>query len=64
MIDRMVDFKDADLAVLNKILQELDRRLSKIDKTVPTAHVAASTHSVPIVIGGTTYYLLLTTVAP
>jgi tRNA A37 N6-isopentenylltransferase MiaA len=61
-------FEQKDLPVLNGDIDSIKRRLDKVEKTTlvtPTAHVSAdSTHSVPIVIGGTTYYVMLTTVAP
>ena len=65
MINKITGFDGRDLPVLNEVLRELDDRLEKVDNTIPTAHVAAdSTHSVPIVINNTTYYIMLTTVAP
>jgi len=64
-VGRITGFDERDLAVLNNILQDLDTRLSRVDNTIPTTHVAAaSTHSVPIVIDGVTYYIMLTNIAP
>jgi hypothetical protein len=61
-IGKVTGFKEEDLAVLNKFLDELDRRLSKIDNVTPTAEVDETkfSHKIPIVIAGSTYYIMLT----
>lgn len=59
---KIVGFQEKDLPALNEVLEDLDRRLGKLDKSVPTAETDETkfSHKLPIVIGGSTYYIMLT----
>jgi hypothetical protein len=60
-MSKVTGFKDQDIPVINKILDELDKRVGVLDKGEPAASIAtASTHKIPVQIGGKTYYILLT----
>ncbi len=55
-------FEQKDLPVLNATIDDLQRRLSKIDRTTPTVEVDETkfSHKIPITIGGVQYYIMLT----
>ena len=59
-MSKITGFKDNDVPVLNKVLDELDKRMSVLDKGEPATTAATATHKIPIQIGGQTYYILLT----
>lgn len=64
-LPKVTGFEQQDIPVLNNILDSLDKRLSALDHTTPTVQVSAdSTHTIPITIAGTKYYIMVTTVAP
>ena len=62
MIPKLIGFNEKDIPVLNEVLRSLDKRISTIDGTVPTAEVDETkfSHKIPIVIGGVQYYIMLT----
>ena len=61
-MNKITGLDKEDIPVLNNILDELDRRIGKIDKATPIPETSYAKFSakIPISIGGKTYYLMLT----
>lgn len=61
-MNKITGFSSADVPVINNIIDELDRRIGKIDKGNPVSETSYMKFSakLPIEIGGKTYYIMLT----